>query len=363
MTHPQPDGRDMLFQESTRFAGLAPRNAFLVIAVVLAAVVHGIVVYHPPPPTVEQQKAGGEDLRCYRSIVDRMRAGKGYYEATRDELRRRGYDSHSVFNWRLPLLAWLLRSLPGTNVGRVLLIMISSLSLVIWIRALAQDQHSFARMVFGSLAVLGPVIYASLPDLFLLHDLWAGTLISLSLASYAKGWRSLSVAAGLLALFSRELALPFVCVMLVLAYVQGRRREALVWSMGIVAFGIEMVFHWFMVKNATTGGQSPALQGGWVVFGGWPFVLSTARTHPYLFLAPPWATAIILPLAVLGLVGWRGRIGSRVASTVCVYLLAFLIVGMPYNRYWGLLYNGVLLLGLLNTGHSLRDLWRAIRRD
>ncbi|MFH1311999.1 MAG: hypothetical protein ABIJ00_02120, partial [Candidatus Eisenbacteria bacterium] len=336
----------MLFGKSTRFAGLAPRNALLIVLVVMAIVIYGLIVYHPTPPTVDEEKAGGEDLRCYRSIVERIRAGEGYYEAAGDELRTRGYDTHSVFNWRLPSLAWLLAGLPRTGVGRVLLIVLSSLTVLMWTRVLGQNQHSFAQLVFGSLALLGPVIYAFLPDLFLLHDIWAGTLISLSLAAHAKGWRPLSVASGLFALFLRELALPFVCVMLVLSYLQGRRREALVWSIGIIAFCAALLLHWSMVKSATPGGQSVGLQGGWMVFGGWPFVLSTAKTHPYLFLAPPWATAIILPLALLGLAGWRGQLGSRVGLTVGVYILAFLIVGMPYNRYWGLTYNGVLLLGL-----------------
>jgi len=351
----------MLFGKSTRFAGLGSRSALLLIAVVLASVIYGVIVYHPSPPNAEQKKVGGEDLRCYRSIVERMRAGEGYYEAAADELRARGYDTHSVFNWRLPLLGWLLRSLPRTDVGRVLLIILSSLTVLVWTRVLAQKPYSFGRLMFGSVAVLGPVIYASLPELFLHHDLWAGTLISLSLAAHAKDWRSLSVVSGLMALFLRELALPFVCVMLILSFLEGRRREALVWTIGIIVFCIGLLLHWSMVKGATPEGQSLALQGGWVVFGGWPFVLDTAHMHPYLFLAPPWVTAIVLPFAVLGLAGWRGRLGFRVASTVCVYLLAFLFVGLPYNRYWGLLYSGVMLLGLLYTGRSIMDLWRSAR--
>jgi hypothetical protein len=116
-----------------------------------------------------------------------------------------------------------------------------------------------------------------------------------------------------------------------------------------------------MVKAATPDVQTVSFQGGWVVFGGWPFVLSTARTHPYLFLAPSWVTAIVLPLAILGLSGWRGELGSRIALTVCIYIVAFLIVGLPYNQYWGFMYNFLLLLGLLSTGRSLRDLWQAAR--
>jgi len=352
----------MLFGRSTRFAGLAPRSALLVVLAVMATMIYGLIVYHPAPPTVEEENVGGEDLRCYRSIVDRIRAGEGYYEAAGDELRTRGYDTHSVFNWRLPPLAWLLAHLPRTDIGRVLLIILSALTLLLWTRVLGQNQHSFGQLVFGSLALLGPLIYAILPELFLHHDLWAATLISLSLAAYAKCWHSLAVASGLAALFLRELALPFVAVMLAVAYLEGRRREALVWIIGIAVFIVGLLLHWSLVKGVTPEGQSVGLDGGWVVFGGWLFVLGTAQTHPYLFLAPAWATAIILPLALLGLAGWRGRLGSRIALTVCVYILAFLFVGLPYNRYWGFMYHGVVLLGLLYTGRSLRDLWQSIRK-
>jgi hypothetical protein len=50
----------------------------------------------------------GEDLRCYRSIVDRIRSGEGYYKAAYSELLSRGYPTGSVFNWRTPLLGWTL---------------------------------------------------------------------------------------------------------------------------------------------------------------------------------------------------------------------------------------------------------------
>jgi hypothetical protein len=351
----------MLFEKSTRFAAFTPRAALLVIAIVLAMIIYGAVVYHPAPPGTEQKKVAGEDLRCYRRIVERIRDGGGYYNAAREELHSSGYHTGSVFNWRLPLLAWLLARLPSTDSGRVLLILVASLTVVLWTRVLGQDHYSFARLTFGSIALLGPLLYAVLPELFLHHDLWAGTLISLSLAAYAKGWKGLSVTSGLLALFLRELTLPFICAMLILAVLEGRRRQALAWSIGIIAFFAILLLHWSMIKAALPVGQPVGLLGSWIAFGGWPFVLDTAHMHPYLFLAPPWVTAIVLPLTLLGLLGWRGRLGSRVASTVWVYLVVFLFVGLPYNRYWGLLYGGVLPLGLLYTGHSIVDLGRSAR--
>jgi hypothetical protein len=349
----------MLFPKSTRYAHVSRRRAALVVTLLAGAIVYGLVVYGAAPASTVKGNARGEDLRCYRRIVERVRAGEGYYEAAGDELRTRGYATRSPFNWRLPLLAWLLARLPSTEMGEAVAAILAIMTLLVWISVLGQDHHSFAWLAFGSLAVLGPVIYSLLPGIFLAHEFWAGTLISLSLASYARGWRVLSVVSGLMAIFLRELALPFVCVMLALSYREGRRREVLAWVAGMVAFGVALLFHWSTVRALTSHPGSLAQQGGWMDFGGWRFVLSTARMHPYLFPAPAWVTAVTLPLALLGLAGWCGSLGSRVAWTVFTYVLAFVFVGLPYNQYWGLMYTGIMLLGLLYVPNSVRDLWQS----
>ncbi len=348
----------MLFQKSTRFANLTPLTAGLIIIVLIVLVVYGIIIYRPMIPG----SGKGEDLRNHRRIVERMHAGEKYYAVAGEELRRRGYATRSVFNWRLPLLVWLLGHLPSTDTGQVIAVILACISLLIWISVLQQNQLSFGETVLGSLALLEPIIYSLSPGVFLAHEFWAGTFMTLSLACYARGWRVVSVVCGLMALFLRELTLLFICVMLVLSYVEGRRREALVWFIGIIAFGVELFLHWSIVKNLITEADS-ALMGGWIVFGGWQFVLSTAQMHPYLLLAPHWVTAIILPLVLLGLAGWRGQLGSRVAATVGIYILAYLFVGLPYNQYWGLMYTNVMLLGLLYAPYSLRDLWQSTRRN
>jgi hypothetical protein len=353
-----PGEQDMSFLKSSRFDHISRRGAALVVAVLVAAVIYGLVVYRPATPGSVKGDAKGEDLRCYHSIVERVHAGEGYYEAAREELSSRGYATGSVFNWRLPLLAWLLGHLPGTGTGQALAATLALLTLAAWIGVFGKGPHSFGQLAIGSLAVLAPVIYSLLPGLFLAHEFWAGTLISLSLAFYGRGWRAPSVASGLTALFLRELALPFVLVMLVLSYVERHRREAMTWAIGVAAFGAVLLFHWSIVRGLSAGTGPLAQQRGWMALGGWAFVLSTARMHPYLFLAPPWVTAMVVPLVLLGLAGWPGPLGSRVAATVFVYVSVFLFVGLPYNQYWGLMYTGIMLLGLLYLPGSIRDLWQ-----
>jgi hypothetical protein len=230
-------------------------------------------------------------------------------------------------------------------------------TLLIWMTVFHQNQYAFWQVFLGGLLFSGPVIYSLVPGPFLVHEFWAGTLIALSLGAHARGWRYTSVAAGLVALFLRELSLPFVCIMMLLAYWEGQRREALLWFVGIICFGGELFIHWSIVSKLITADDF-VLQGGWIVFGGWPFVLSTAQMHPFLLMVPAWCTAIILPLSLLGLTGWGGSSGLRIACTVGIYILAFMIVGRLFNIYWGLMYAFVMPLGLLHLPFVLKKLWQ-----
>ena len=350
----------MVSQKPTRFANLPPRIAGLIIALLVVTATYGVISYQPAPPGPVQNRPKGEDLRCYRAIIERIHSGEGYYAAAGTELRSRGYPLRSVFNWRLPVLAWLMGHLPSIFTAQVLGVILALITFLVWLRVL-ESQYSFVYVAVGSLLILAAPIYSFLPGIFLAHEFWAGTCIALSLGAYALGWRIVSIIAGLTALFIRELALPFIAIMLALSYIEGRRYEALAWFIGIIGFTAGFLIHRSIVADLIREGDK-TLEGGWMVFGGWHFVLSTAQMHPYLFLGPPWATAIILPLTMLGLAGWRDPLWLRVFMTAGAYVLSFLIVGKPFNRYWGFMYTNILLLGLLNVSWCLRDLWRSVKR-
>ena len=344
----------------SRFANLTPLAACLILAPVILVIAYGLISSQPASVSGDNENTKGEDLRNYRRIVERIHAGEGYYEAAGNELRSRGYPTRSVFNWRLPLLAWLMGHLPSIIVGKALAIILTLITMLIWISIL-QEELSFGQITGGSLLLLGPVILSLLPDVFLAHEFWAGAFITLSLVAYARGWRILSVGSGLMALFLRELTLPFIGVMLVLSYRERHRCETLAWIWGVVSFGIIVLFHWAKVSSLVTDGNVSA--GGWIAFGGWPFVLSTAQMHPYLILTPQWVTALLLPLFLVGLTGWRGPLGLRFALTVGAYILFYFFIGKPFNQYWGLMYTNILPLGLLYAPSSFRDLWRSARSN
>ena len=139
---------------------------------------------------------------------------------------------------------WEIFHLP--KLARQLLFIMAATTLFLWLKVFQCNNYTSGQIVLGGLFLSGPLIYSVIPGPFLMHEFWAGTLIVLSLAIYAHGWRYTSALAGLAALFLRELALPFVFVMLILALIEGKRREALLWFVGIIVFGVEFFIHWSM---------------------------------------------------------------------------------------------------------------------
>jgi len=345
------------YYNSSNFSAL--HSAF-VIVLLIASILYGLAVCRPLPDS-EGQKKRDADLKCYQTIVEKIHAGESYYSAAGHELRKRGYTTASVFNWRLPALASFLGKLPSLRTGQIIAFILTIITLLIWMTVFHQYQYTVWQVFIGGLILSGPVIYSLVPGPFLVHEFWAGTLISLSLAAHARGWRYASIISGLMALFLRELSLPFVCIMMMLAYIEGQRREALLWFTGILCFGGELLIHWSIVSKLITGDDF-VLQGGWIVFGGWPFVLNTAQMYPLLLMFPSWVSAIILPIFLLGLTGWRDSAGIRVSCTVGIYVLAFMIVGRSFNIYWGLMYVFVLPLGLLYLPYTFRQLWKPFQQ-
>jgi hypothetical protein len=178
----------------------------------------------------------------------------------------------------------------------------------------------------------------------------------LSLALWRPGRWGWSVAIGLLAVLTRELALPYLAAMAFMAWREHRLREAAAWACAIALFGAAMLVHAHLVLQ-----QIAAADPGseWLSSGGWAFVLSTARWNALFLVSPAWLVAIAVPLALVGLAGWAHPVGARMALTAGAYVGAFLVLGRPDNFYWGLMYAPFLALGLLFAWPALRDLWQA----
>src|SRR4026209_2387691 len=81
------------------------------------AVLAGGLLMRPDPGGAPGQPAGGEDQALHIATIARLHAGESYYVVVGDKLRRRGYPTASVFNWRTPALVRALAFNPV--LGRV----------------------------------------------------------------------------------------------------------------------------------------------------------------------------------------------------------------------------------------------------
>ena len=159
-------------------------RAACVIALLVASMIYGLAVCRPIPPVLDDNgKPRDAATRFYQTVVEQVRAGESYYSVVGVELRRIGYPTQSVFNWRLPALAWLLGQLPSDRAGQVLAFILAAATLLVWLTVFFQNRYALWQVLLGGLFLSGPVIYSLFPYTFLFHEFWAGTLIALSLAA------------------------------------------------------------------------------------------------------------------------------------------------------------------------------------
>jgi hypothetical protein len=340
----------------TRFCGL-PRLAtgailaglLLVIAV---GIVGGVAHDHHPPVDVSHS-----DLGLYKRVIGDIDRGLPYYSAVTAEHRQGHYPLKPAYAVRNPLLATAMAALPDDGARTLSLRILAILVLAVWGWRL---HFQFGRpvLVGAGMLLLGYGMPAALiGGLYPLHDIWAGTLIALSLGLYdPRRWLP-SVMIGFVAVVLRELSLGYLVAMGTMALFDGKRREALAWAVAIVAFFGVFAVHAHLLAAELKPGDLASQ--GWLGFGGWPFVLATSKWNALLVLAPPWLIATVVPLMLLGLAGWPGPLGVRLALICFGYNFAFLVFGRSDNFYWGLIIAPLMMLGLLMAPVGLWDLARS----
>ncbi len=345
----------------TGYARLAPLWARAVLAVLVLAAVFCVGVTLSPLASgyVGCQRPGSGDVALYRAKLDRINAGEGYYQAAGDEMRERGYPTKSVFNWRFPLPFWLMGHLPSVELGRGALVLLALAVLLMAFEVIAREEDErIGRAAACALLLTGPLMLSILGDLFVMPSLWAGLLIALSICAYGIDRPKLGVAAGLAAVFWRELAMPYCLVAAVLAWRNKRRGELTAWIVGLGFFFLCYTLHWLRVSQLITP-DDRAHATGWIQFGGAPFVIATTQVNAYLLLLPQWAAALYFVAAMFGFAGWNTPLGQRAGLTACLFVMAFAMVGQDINQYWGSLLSPILCLGVIRFPASIRDLYNA----
>jgi len=281
----------------------------------------------------------GADTELYAAIVERMRAGEPYYRAAGTELSAQGYATLPVTNWRLPTLAIFEAALPASSLQPIPLIALGLVGVFAWYHAgAARGRAAWA----AGLALLMLPAWASVKATWF-HELWAGQLISLSLALWIAGRPRASLGAAAAALAVRELAVIYVVIMALLELRRRGWRALMPWVGLLALFGVVLLLHW---SAAYMSLPEHPLRNSWVALGGWPFVLSAARGQVALLFWPFWIHALLVPALWWGL--WRGRDDdAALPIVVTAYFVTLMVVGRPDNYYWGLLIAPLLPLGVL----------------
>jgi hypothetical protein len=295
--------------------------------------------------------SGPTDLGLYAYAASAAAHPSTYYAQVIAEQRRQGYELKPFLVVRPPALSFLLAALKTEALRRLAIVALALASLAAWWIRLGREAVEPLPRAFDVIALLTGVLPAISPQAPYLHEVWAGVLISLSLALRREDRFGLAVAVGLAAALIRELAAPYLVVMAAMALVERRWREAGAWTLALALFGAALGLHAQLV-DALVLPSDPA-GAGWVKLSGWPFVLHAAQWNAVLAVAPAWLSALVVPVALAGAALWQGALGRRLAAVLCAYAVAFAVIGRPENFYWGLVFAPLLPLGFARACRGL----------
>lgn len=331
-----------------------PRWAAWALLLLIAALTAVEALPHVSSRLVHLGPPGYDDRYFQWSVADRVAKGDNYYVAAVTEQRANSYPTSPPQVFREPALTWWLAVLQTQPIRRGALIFLLVLATIAMREAL--DSTTIPkpmRLPATLMQVTGFAIAWHRIQVYQ-HEVWAALLIALSLALYRPHRYLISVCIAVLACLVRELALPFILVMLAFAICERRWREASAWMAGMAVFLALFAVHLYVASGLYRPGD--IISSGWFYAGGWNFVIETAKKNELLFFCPNWIVAGAVCMGLIGLAGWRDRWVSRAALIVGGYMIAFLFVGRPDNNYWGYLYSPLLPLGWMLAPAALYDL-------
>jgi hypothetical protein len=319
--------------------------AFAALMLIVLGLLTGAAAERAPPTS------GPTDLGLYAYAARAAGHPASWYPSVVAEQRRQGYPLKPFLTVRPPALSFLLAALRTDAARQTALAVLALGSLGLWWARLGREGAGPLPRVLDLAALATGVLPAFAPPAPLLHEVWSGLLISVSLALRRDDRFGLAVAAGLAAAVIRELAAPYLVVMATFALLERRPREVLAWTAALALFAAALALHAGQVRALTL--PSDFRGAGWVALSGWPFVLHAAQWNGILAWAPAWLAAVFTPIALLGAVLWEGPLGRRLAAVLLAYVSAFALIGRPENFYWGLMFAPLLPLGFARAFRAL----------
>lgn len=200
-----------------RAAGLLPALATLVF--------WGLATL--PQGTGSTPTDGYGDVDLYREIAAGVAAGGNYYTVAIQTQLAHDFPTSPFTAVRLPTMTFVQNAFGegGASLLLIALTAVALLAMTVWMRSAGVLRAE----LLASVLILGAnLAHSAVDGLSWFHDAWAGVLIVLAIAlRTSKAWW-LAAAVGFSAVCFRELALPFLLVMVVIAW--PRRREAVAWG-------------------------------------------------------------------------------------------------------------------------------------
>lgn len=319
-----------------------------------------------PAPIAAADRPRDPDLALYDRAVARVARGEDYYAFIVSEHRRAGYPVRPGMAVRLPVLAWLDAAMGLASDAAAPGAMASALALMLgviaawWGRLGALGVDPSRRRIGTALVFFGAALGLN-RCYFVLHELWSGMLLALSLGLHRPEqgrWIGAVLAAGL-ALAIRELALPFVLLMGVMAAWRGNRREAAAWAGLVLLFAAGWGWHLHRIAAQVVPGDPAG--PGWLALRGLRGFLGNTVLCSNLRCWPLGLAGPITVLMLLGWAGWRSSAGATGALLYGGYGLLFAIAGRDDNFYWGAMITPVMALGLVFAPMAAGSLLRTAR--
>lgn len=343
---------------TTRVAGWPRGRALVAIAVLLAVLAAaGWSAGHGPAPRLNTTTAEASDLDLYREIITRTRGGEPYYGAAAASLRENGYPLKPIFTFRLPVLHWLFARL-GDRVmmGAQGLLALGIVAAWFW---RLRDRMPLVPFAVAMMLLASGLVILLGPGASVFAETWAGMFLALMVGMWRpeRWWPALI--AGAAALSLRELALPMIAGMAMLALIERRWREAIGWAAVIAGFAVEMMLHAHAVA-AVVRASDPSSQG-WAQMLGVPFALKALASVTLVVLLPAAIAAMLLTLALAGWLSVRTEWGLRAAALMAGYVATVALLARADTSYWALLTAPLALMGLAFVPALLRDLAAALR--
>lgn len=341
---------------STRFAAMHRNAARGLLTLLLALIAFGQVANVPADPTRTPLAFEDTDVALYAAVARRVGAGENYYDVAAAEHRARGYPLRPFVAVRPPALAMLTGTLGNDGLAwlqRFLLVMAIGL-LAFRLRRSGLPRFEWIGAIF--IAAFGMALLAG-EGTSHWHENWAAVFMILSLTARTERRWAASVALGLVAFLFRELAFPYLLLMAAFAWRDDNRRELAGWTVAILVAAGSLAAHAAMVASVTSAADGASQ--GWARAGGWGFVLLIVYHCTAMMALPVAASAVALPLALLGWAAVARGLQERVLLLIAGYLATFMALGRPENFYWGMLIGPLILPGLAFAPRALRDLARS----